>query len=99
MGPSTFVLLLPLISAVPPLTYNPLSQLDEYLDVAAGVKELHLNNAFVDLTLGKDEKAILDGTTGEEGKNRAGGNEPPEQNGEKIDYGKGVVPEKSGGGV
>ncbi|GAA5880059.1 hypothetical protein JCM8547_001487 [Rhodosporidiobolus lusitaniae] len=70
--------------------------LDEFLDVAAGVKELHLNNAFTDLTLGKDGSEI---PSGEEGKNRAGGNEPPTKNGEKVDYGKDLAPEKSGGGV
>ncbi|GAA5992181.1 hypothetical protein JCM11641_007789 [Rhodosporidiobolus odoratus] len=71
--------------------------LEEYLDIAAGVKELHLNNAFVDLTLGKDGKNLAF-EAGDEGKGRAGGNEAPTKNGQKVDYKSNTPPERTGGG-
>ncbi|BGP20063.1 hypothetical protein JCM10213_003553 [Rhodosporidiobolus nylandii] len=79
--------------------------LEEYLDVAAGVKELHLNSAFSDLTLGKDAKLLdqaaegKDSSNGEQGKNRSGGQEPPKKGGEKIDYNNKTPVERTGGGV
>ncbi|GAA5992184.1 hypothetical protein JCM11641_007790 [Rhodosporidiobolus odoratus] len=71
--------------------------LEEYLDIAAGVKELHLNNATVDLTLGKDGKNLAF-EAGDEGKGRAGGNEAPTKNGQKVDYKSNTPPERTGRG-
>ncbi|EGU10916.1 putative Glycerol-3-phosphate dehydrogenase [Rhodotorula toruloides ATCC 204091] len=73
--------------------------LEEYLDVAAGSKEVHLHNAFTDIAFPRNHGVTddaLDGA-GDEGKNRSGGNEPPKKEGEKIDYSNKTPPERTGG--
>ncbi|GAA5821120.1 hypothetical protein JCM11251_001972 [Rhodosporidiobolus azoricus] len=69
--------------------------LEEWLDIAAGVKELHLTSAFADIAVRQDAAPMPDG---DEGKNRAGGNEPPKKDGQKIDYSSKTPPERTGGG-
>ncbi|GAA5821122.1 hypothetical protein JCM11251_001973 [Rhodosporidiobolus azoricus] len=69
--------------------------LEEWLDIAAGVKELHLTSAFADIAVRQDAAPVPEG---DEGKNRAGGNEPPKKDGQKIDYSSKTPPERTGGG-
>ncbi|BGP51636.1 mitochondrial glycerol-3-phosphate dehydrogenase [Rhodotorula kratochvilovae] len=70
---------------------------DEYLDVAAGAKQVHLHNAFTDIAL----KDSLDDPSEEQGRqdgHRGSGEEPPQKYGVKIDYSNKMPPEKTGGG-
>ncbi|GAA6021386.1 hypothetical protein JCM10207_002031 [Rhodosporidiobolus poonsookiae] len=70
--------------------------LEEYLDVAAGLKEVSLHNTFTDIALGKE--ATSDDKS-ERGKNQESHNEPPRQGGERVDYSNRTPPERTGGGV
>ena len=76
---------------------HPDVQFDEYLDVAAGAKQVHLHNAFTDIAL----KGSLDDASEEQGRqggHRGSGDEPPQKDGVKIDYSNKMPPEKTGGG-
>ncbi|POY70660.1 putative Glycerol-3-phosphate dehydrogenase [Rhodotorula taiwanensis] len=55
---------------------------EEYLDVAAGVKEIHLHNAFTDVAF--SDKATAD--------------EPQTEGSSKMDYSNKTPPERTGGG-
>ncbi|GAA6041779.1 hypothetical protein JCM8097_007156 [Rhodosporidiobolus ruineniae] len=75
--------------------------LDEYLEVAAGVKELNLNSAFADIALGKDQDKLAE-TGGDAAQHpdevKGGKNDPPTKNGEPIQYSSKTPPERTGGG-
>ncbi|GAA5998942.1 glycerol-3-phosphate dehydrogenase [Rhodotorula paludigena] len=77
--------------------------LEEYLDIAAGVKNVHLSNAFTDITLKSGDVGGSNGADssekGHQGKeHRGSGQEPPKKEGSKIDYSNKTPPEKTGGG-
>lgn len=61
---------------------SPTAQFEEYLDVAAGVKEIHLHNAFTDVAF--SDKATAD--------------EPQTEGSSKMDYSNKTPPERTGGG-
>ncbi|GAA5929771.1 hypothetical protein JCM3775_006547 [Rhodotorula graminis] len=75
---------------------------DEYLDVAAGAKQVHLHNAFTDVALqgqlGDDDSVDAAADKGSQPNSHRGSGEPaPTKEGAKIDYSNKTPPEKAGG--
>ncbi|TNY23099.1 FAD dependent oxidoreductase-domain-containing protein [Rhodotorula diobovata] len=79
---------------------------DEYLDVAAGAKQVHLHNAFTDVALqgslddsaaGADDSSAKADKGSQPNSHRGSGEQAPAKEGSRIDYSNKTPPEKAGG--